>query len=295
MNKRTQEKDLERLMQILKSIFITVILNFKGGVGKSTLTTTLAYYIAAIKDEPVLLIDCDLQANSSSALLKNIGNLTLVDVLRDQATMDQAIVQARPNLWILPADINMDQAASYITGDERKLRRLLHELLLKGGILNEDGETRTMPKYVFFDTASLNPVTKAAILCSKDMLVPMEYEFFSFQGIISLVSKITEELTRLDHGLDLKGVVPFKVNERRKLTGRYYRSLRKDPDLKDSLYPPVHIDVKVPEAQERTLTILEYDKDSRAAAELTTVAKYYLGELNLEEYLKKLDAEEAKP
>jgi chromosome partitioning protein len=293
MNRRTMgTKEVERLAEILKLITITVILNFKGGIGKSTLAINLAGYLAS-KDRRVFLIDGDLQANSSGGLLKSIHKPTLVDVLRDQASMDEAIRKARPNLWILPSDINMDRAASYISDDLGKLRRLLHELLLQGGILDKELGERVMPEFILIDTASLNPVTKAAILCAKDMIVPIEYEFFSFQGIMSLMSKVTEELDRLNHGLDIKAIIPFKVNERRRLTGRYYKSLRSDADLRDSLYPPVHIDVKIPMSQEHTMTIFEYAPDSRGAVELETVARYYLGELDLEEYLRQLDAQAA--
>ena len=98
-----REQDKKKIEAILEGIFIVISLSFKGGVGKTTLITTLVAYIASVMEWPCLLIDCDLQANASSAFLKTIGKPTLVDVLRDQASMDQAIVKVRPNLWLLPS------------------------------------------------------------------------------------------------------------------------------------------------------------------------------------------------
>lgn len=286
-----REQDKKRIEAILEEISIVISLSFKGGVGKTTLITTLTAYIASEMGWPCLLIDCDLQANASSAFLKTIGKPTLVDVLRDQATLDQAIVKVRPNLWLLPSDTDLDQAANYITGDERKLRRLLYELLLKGGMLDRDGMTRVLPKFIGFDTASLTSVTKAALLCGKELLIPLQFEFFSFQGVVSMMKKIASELDKLDHGLDIAGVIPFLVNERRKMSVRYFRSLRNNADLKDIIYPAVHVDGDIPKAQENALTILEYAPRGRGALELTRVAKYYLKELKLDDYIAQLERE----
>ncbi len=289
MQQRDQEK--KRIEAILAGISIVISLSFKGGVGKTTLITSLIAYIASVLKWPCLLIDCDLQANASSSFLKTIGKPTLVDVLRDQASLDQAIVKVRPNLWLLPSDADLDSAANYIIGDERKLRRLLYELLLKGGMLDSDGETRVLPKFIGFDTASLTTVTKAALLCGKELLIPIQFEFFSFQGIVSMMDKIAKELDKLDHVLDIVGVIPFLVNERRKMSVRYFRSLRNNADLKDFIYPAVHVDGAIPTAQENALTIFEYAPRSRGAQELTRVAKFYLKELSLDEYIAQLERE----
>jgi len=41
------------------------ILNFKGGTGKTSLATNISHALA-LRGQRVLLVDCDLQANSSS-------------------------------------------------------------------------------------------------------------------------------------------------------------------------------------------------------------------------------------
>ena len=135
-------------------------------------------------------------------------------------------------------------------------------------MLDSDGRTRVMPRFIGFDTASLNSVTKAALLCGKELLIPLQFEFFSFQGIVSMMDKIARELDKLDHGLDITGVIPFLVNERRKMSVRYFRSLRKDEALKDIIYPAVHVDGDIPKAQENAQTILEYAPKGRGAREM---------------------------
>jgi len=91
------------------------VLNFKGGVGKSTLATNLGHALA-LRGVPVLIIDCDLQANAST-LLPEPTTPTLTDVLMGRAALPEAIRQAREDLWIVPADKNLDQAAKHVASE----------------------------------------------------------------------------------------------------------------------------------------------------------------------------------
>jgi chromosome partitioning protein len=301
MLKRPAQTDeqAERLRSIRDKIDISVVLNFKGGVGKTTLAVNLAAYLA--NEAPVLLIDCDLQANATASLLRAIPEITLVDALRDQKTLDEAICKAdlldeagkvllaRPNLWLIPSDRRMHMAAQYIAYDLRKLGRLLDEVLLSGGMLEDkESGSRVLPRYIILDTASLNPVTLTAILTAKDMLVPLELEFFSVQGIASLMQTVGEELTKLNHEVDLKALIPFNLQERRGMTKRYYRILQADETLGDCLYPPVHVDNSLAVAQENTLSIWEYRPKSRGAQELAVIAEYYTGKRDHSTYIEQL-------
>ena len=281
----------ERLATLLASIQRTIILNFKGGVGKSTTAINLAAYLAA-QGKKVLLLDGDLQANASSGLLETIIGPTLTDVLRDQATFDAAIRVARSNLWLLPADVNLDQAANYISQDLWKLEHLIEDWLLDvGGMLDPETGKRVLPDVILMDSAGLTAVTKAEMLAAGDMMIPIEFEFFSIQGVFQLMAKVGEELTKLNHELDIKAVIPSMVNEQRKISARYYRELRADPDLKDCIYPALHTDVKLPESQERTQTIFEYAPKSRAAREIEVIGEFYLGIRDLEKYIQELDVQ----
>jgi len=88
------------------------ILNFKGGVGKSTLAINLGHALA-MGGVSVLVVDCDLQANAST-LLPERRTPTLTDVLMGRASLVDAIHPARENLRIVPADGNLDEAAKRV-------------------------------------------------------------------------------------------------------------------------------------------------------------------------------------
>lgn len=274
-----------RLANLLGSIDITIINNLKGGVGKTTLATHLAVHLAEQEQNRVLFLDGDMQANGSQALLPRVDKPTLTDVIRDDATIDAALVEARPRLWVLPADMNLDKAGDYIISDPRKLVRLLHAWVLSGGMLDPQTGTRQLPTHILLDTAGMTTITKACLLCAKDMLVPITYEYFSFTGVMSLLEKIRTECLALVHQVLLRGIVPSQVDERRRITRQYFLDLWKDEELGAYLYPPVHRDVRIAEAQARVLTVFDYAPSSRGAQELRRVARIYAGEEPLDDYL----------
>ncbi len=109
---------------------IISIINFKGGVGKSTLATNLGHALA-IGGRRVLIIDCDLQANSST-LLSTVSWPTLTHVLQGQADLKDAVRPARENLDVVPSDRDLDAAAKYIVAGGRKgyyiLRRQIGQI-----------------------------------------------------------------------------------------------------------------------------------------------------------------------
>lgn len=90
------------------------ILNFKGGVGKTSISTNAAHKLA-IMGHKVLLVDCDIQANASNLIPQNERKpVTLTHVLKGEATFEDAMQRARDNLYLIAADMNLDKAANHI-------------------------------------------------------------------------------------------------------------------------------------------------------------------------------------
>jgi len=233
------------------------ILNFKGGVGKSTLSMNIGHALA-MQGQHVLLIDCDLQGNSST-LLAQVNEPTLTQVLRGQAPLQAAIQNSRPHLDIVPSDRNLNKAANHIIGEGRRayytLRNAIREL--KGYDI------------VFFDhSPNYNAVTETALLASSEMLIPCELAPFSVEGLLQMFDKLEETL--VDHELEITGIVPFKLDRRQSMHTEYMKDLKES--FGEKLLTAIRTDSAVSKAQSFHQTVFEYDPQSKAAEDFKTLA-----------------------
>src|ERR1043166_2939449 len=102
------------------------IQNFKGGVGKTTTAINLAHGLA-LKNRRVLLVDLDQQGNAADMLGIKISKHqpTLYNLLVDDLAYDQVMVEARPNLFLIPSDKRTALAENIISAQAGR------ELLLR--------------------------------------------------------------------------------------------------------------------------------------------------------------------
>ncbi len=234
------------------------ILNFKGGVGKSTLATNLSY---ALSDTGrVLVIDCDMQGNATTTLLDEIDGPTLTHVLTGRTQLADAIHKTRHNLSIVPSDSEIHTAAAYIVSQGPRAYVALKRALKT---LDEQYD------YVIFDhSPSYSAVSHAALLASEEMLIPCELTSWSVDGIVTLTT--TLENTLVDHELRLAGIVPMKLNRSIRMHTAYLDDLR--AKFGAHILTPVRQDTAVPYAQSQRQTVFEYDAGSKAAADFAVIA-----------------------
>jgi len=245
----------------------TSVLNFKGGTGKTSCSINLAHALA-LKGERVLLIDCDLQGNSGSIIPPDMrGDISLTQVLKGQAQFEDAIYPARDNLDILPSDTNLDTAANHITATGARAFYILRNAIKH---LN-----KPYTRIIFDHSPSYSPITEAALLASNNMLIPCELAPFAVTGLLEMINKLTETLDGLDHEVGITGIVPFKLDQRYSMTGKYLASLKNR--FEDLIIHPVRTDSTISRAQSVQKTVFEYDPQSKAAEDFDILANIMIG------------------
>src|SRR5712692_5382889 len=104
---------------------IVAVVNQKGGVGKTTTSINLGAALAEL-GHPVLLVDLDPQANSTSGLGLNPtrARLTVYHLLTGECTVEQAAVPTGvPGLQLVPSQIDLAGAeVELATMSERETR-----------------------------------------------------------------------------------------------------------------------------------------------------------------------------
>jgi chromosome partitioning protein len=243
------------------------VLNFKGGVGKTSFVINVGHKLA-MEGYNILVVDCDLQANAST-LLPEPAKRTLLDVVRETLPAGEVIKNARKNLDVLPADGNLDKAAPYIISSGNDGYYILKSQM-------QELESAGVYDFVLYDhSPSYSALTESVLLASDEMIIPCELGTFSIEGLIQMIEKLTGTLTKRGHTIGVSGIVPFKYNASIAQHETYMKDLR--ATFPDELMPTVRQDSTVGRSQHFHKSVFEYDGSSKAAKDFTAIFNVLAG------------------
>ncbi|WP_174564531.1 ParA family protein [Nocardia inohanensis] len=240
---------------------IFTIANQKGGVGKTTTTVNLAAALA-IQGMRVLVIDLDPQGNASTALgiPHHSGIPSSYELLIGECSVKDAIQQSPHNdkLMCIPATIDLAGAEIELVSmvaREGRLKTAIQEANLAGYDID----------YVMIDCPpSLGLLTVNAMVAAKEVLIPIQCEYYALEGVGQLLRNIGLVQAHLNPELHVSTVVLTMYDGRTKLADQVAEEVRGHfgEAVLRSVIPR---SVKVSEAPGYGMTVLDYDPGSRGA------------------------------
>ena len=263
---------LKEAMAKPASLRIITVANQKGGVGKTTTTVNIAAALS-MGGLRVAVIDLDPQGNASTALgVEHLENAGIYEVLMGDLTMSQAIqkVKGFPSLECVSSNTSLAQAEIELVpmvAREMRLKDAIDELATQRIAAGEPLD------YIFIDCPpSLGLLTINALTAAKEMLIPIQCEYYALEGLSQLLKTYELVKKRLNPSLKLSTFVLTMFDGRTRLANDVADEIRKH-------YPNELIDIPIPravrvsEAPGFNQTVMTYDASSPGALAYMSVAR----------------------
>ena len=238
---------------------VFTVANQKGGVGKTTTTVNLAAALAR-EGARVLVIDLDPQGNASTALgvEHRADTVSVYDVIISDIPMADA-VQKSPEfdgLYCLPATIHLAGAEIELVSLVAREQRLRTALDI---FLNDSPEPF---HYVFIDCPpSLGLLTINAFVAAKEVLIPIQCEYYALEGLSQLLSNIQLIERHLNPDLAVSTILLTMYDSRTNLANQVVKDVRDHfPD--QVLHTLIPRSVRISEAPSYGQTVISYDANS---------------------------------
>lgn len=243
---------------------VIAVTNQKGGVGKTTSSINIAYYLAKA-GKSTLLIDFDPQGNATSGLGVDKQQLsaTMAEVMMGSKQLHEVIIDtAHKQLALAPSTPHLANTEVELAQAQRRFTRLRDAV-----------QTLRAYEYIVIDCPpSLSLLTVNALIASRYVLLPVQAEFYALEGLGQLLETMKLIRKNLNPTLDILGVLPTMMDSRTSLSGQVYEEIKKHFPGKvfDHTIPR---NIRLAEAPSHGVPIGVYDRFSKGARAYKAVTK----------------------
>jgi len=253
-----------------KSPRIIAIANQKGGVGKTTTTINLGAAIAE-RGKKVLIVDLDPQSNTTTGLGVSTRELSIstYQVIIQEKTASEAILNVGVNnLDLLPSSLELAGAEIELVTAFSREQRLARAL---DGVINDYD-------FILIDCPpALGLLTVNALCFAKEVIVPIQCEYYALEGLGQLVGNVDLVKANLNPELEISKIVLVMYDSRTKISKQVADEVREyfGDRVCNQIIPR---SVRLSEAPSYGQPITVFDPTSRGAIAYNELAKEVLNE-----------------
>ncbi len=249
---------------------VMAVANQKGGVGKTTTTVNLGASLAELGLR-TLLIDLDPQGNASTGLgIENRGlEHSMYHVMLHDEPLENVVEPTDvKNLFVAPASLDLAGAEIELVpafSREQRLKRAIDAVI-------EDYD------YVLIDCPpSLGLLTVNGLSAAKEVLVPIQCEYYALEGLGQLLRNVDLVKKNLNPELEMSTILCVMYDARTKLSDQVVSEVREHFGEK-VLRSVIPRSVRLSEAPSFGQPITTFDSKSRGALAYRDAAKEVHGD-----------------
>lgn len=237
--------------------------NQKGGVGKTTTVVSVAAGLAKM-GRRVCLCDLDPQANATEAVGINPDgqDKSIFDLMLNSTPIDEVLMKVAENFFIIPSNIELagaEVALANLAGKDARLKKALEQA--------HDFD------YILIDCPpSLGQLTLNGLTAAKEIIVPLQAEFFSYKALSRLIETIDTVKQYTNPDAFISGIICTFYREQRTLNKSIDELLRENFGT-TVFKTKIRDNIKLAETPSVGKDIFAYSPSSQGAEDYTNLCK----------------------
>jgi len=249
---------------------IIIVINNKGGVGKTTITANLAHGLAN-RGKKILVVDQDSQANTTSILSPPIGANTLYSLYSsDEPVSSYVYPTPYENLDLIPNENATATLELELYGDVKTSYHLLRDKIRKYAEDNYDHTLIDSPP-------NLGIFVMMGLICADAAIIPIEAgSRYSIDGFVAAYEAIQAASQKINHDLRFLRAVVNKVDMRTSVSKTSVEYLKRH--FGDKLFnTTIPINTEIQRAEMDRQTVIRHSPHSTGAKKFRLLTDELLG------------------
>jgi chromosome partitioning protein len=245
---------------------VIAIANQKGGVGKTTTSINLAGALAELGHR-VLCIDMDPQANLTVGLGISLSDVheSMSDILsEDRVSLAQIVKPTEmPGLSVAPSTLELAST------EVELFTAIGREMVLRDAIAGANGQYDVV---IIDCPPTLGLLTINSLVAASRVIIPVQTQYYAIKGLTALIKVINTIKLKLNHDLEILGLLATFYDGRTVLAREMLQNLRELGDHR-VFNTMIKNTVKLGEAPLTGKPVTEYATNSAAARAFRDLAQ----------------------